>query len=149
MYNLKRKVNMRLKLQFWKTPTKLSIGILDTEGLPIIDADNIKTFTCGGIMVCGDGKLALSIYPSSIGDTCSIRTNKHRTHIDDLVKNITNELFAPEEREVKVGDIVTAGGTAYYTLVEILSEAYFNRYIITSHTKIGKQEIVLTASNVE
>ena len=141
---------MRLKLQFWKTPTNLSIGILDTKGLPIINTDQIKTYDCSGIgWSVYERKLVLSTNPVDIGDICSISTSEHRMYIDNIVEAVTNEIFTPKKREVKVGDMVTTGGADYYTVVEILPEIYFNRYIITSHSEIGNQEIVHTANNVE
>lgn len=124
---------MKLKLQFYKTDKAVAVSVLECEGIPATTDD-------GAIEVCfyhttelfSDGEMILNNHKT--GTISTIEVDNPREYIDKLVTNITRELFASRKREVKVGDIVDIDGDGVeYTVLHVLPEEYYNRYIVTSN----------------
>lgn len=134
MYNLKRKVNMKLKLQFWRSDKVVAVSVLECEGVPVTtDRENaIEVCSYHITKLFVDSEMILNNHET--GKISTIEVDNPREYIDKLVNNVTRELFTPEKREVKVGDTVTLYGdnNTYYKVLDILPEKYYNRYIIAT-----------------
>lgn len=125
---------MKLKLQFWKTDKAVAVSILECEGIP-------ATKDCeAAIEVCpyertrlfDDSEMVLNDHET--GKISTIEVDNPNEYIFNLAKNITRELFASRKREVKVGDIVDIDSDGVeYTVLHVLPEEYYNRYIVTSN----------------
>ena len=125
---------MKLKLQFWRTDKAVAVSVLECEGVPITrDRDKaVRVSSCGSTQLFSDGTMILNDHETGMIDTAEV--NDPREYIDKLVNNIARELFASKKREVKVGDIVDIDSDGEeYTVIHILPEEYYNRYIVTSN----------------
>ena len=124
---------MKLKLQFWRTDKAVAVTVLECEGIPITKDRE------GAIEVCSyhitklfdDGEMILNNHETGMIDVIDV--DNPREYIDKLVKNIAKEIFNLKNQKVEVGDIVTVDDdNVEYTVISILPEKYYNRYIVTT-----------------
>ena len=124
---------MKLKLQFYKTDKAVAVSVLECEGIPVTSDD-------GAIEVCfyhatelfSDGEMILNNHET--GKISTIEVDNPEEYVDKLVNNIAKKLFASRKREAKVGDIVDIDSNSEeYTVLHVLPEEYYNRYIVTSN----------------
>lgn len=138
---------MKLKLQFYKTNKAVAVSVLECEGIPVTSDD-------GAIEVCfyqatelfSDGMI---LNNHETGKISTIEVDNPEEYIFNLAKNITRELFASRKREAKVGDLVEIDDDGVeYTVLHVLPEEYYNRYIITSGHKKFDKMVVYAMPNV-
>ena len=140
---------MKLKLQIWKTDKAVAVSVLECEGIPVTkDRRNaIRVSSYGSTQLLDDGEMVLNIHETGMIDT--LKVDDPKEYIYNLITNITRELFASRKREVKVGDIVEIDDDGVkYTVIHILPEEYYNRYIVTSGHKKFDKTVVYAIPNV-
>ena len=124
---------MKLKLQFYKTDKAVAVSVLECEGVPLTDdVDAIEVCPYARTQLFDDSEMVLNNHET--GKIDSLEVDNPEEYIFNLAKNITRELFASRKREVKVGDVVEIDDDGVeYTVIHILPEEYYNRYIVTSN----------------
>ena len=125
---------MKLKLQFYKTNKAVAVSVLECEGIPATkDCGNaILVSSYGSTHLLDNSEMILNDHET--GKIDSLEVDNPEEYIFNLAKNITRELFASRKREVKVGDVVEIDDDGVeYTVIHILPEEYYNRYIVTSN----------------
>ena len=123
---------MKLKLQFYKTDKAVAVSVLECEGIPATTDERTIEVCSYHITKLFDDGMILNNHET--GKISTIEVDNPDEYIFNLAKNITRELFASRKREAKVGDVVDIDSDGVeYTVLHVLPEEYYNRYIVTSN----------------